>query len=160
MNNVFEISNITKSFKNKQILKGIDLVVNKGDIIGLLGLNGEGKSTVTIGLADGLNQIGKKAMIALREPSLGPVMGVKGGAAGGGVGGDVADAEDADLHIGLGADRVADLGGHSGQLVKAGGGLHRQVQAKTRQAQLARQRHGHRVGVAVALLGRARRRGS
>ena len=45
---------------------------------------GEGKSTVTIGLADGLNQIGKKAMIALREPSLGPVMGVKGGAAGGG----------------------------------------------------------------------------
>ncbi|WP_373104401.1 ABC transporter ATP-binding protein [Streptococcus lutetiensis] len=46
MNNVFEISNITKSFKNKQILKGVDLVVNKGDIIGLLGLNGEGKSTL------------------------------------------------------------------------------------------------------------------
>lgn len=46
VNNVFEISNITKSFKNKQILKGIDLVVNKGDIIGLLGLNGEGKSTL------------------------------------------------------------------------------------------------------------------
>ncbi len=46
VNNVFEISNITKSFKNKQILKGVDLVVNKGDIIGLLGLNGEGKSTL------------------------------------------------------------------------------------------------------------------
>ncbi|MGW8382363.1 ABC transporter ATP-binding protein [Streptococcus parasuis] len=46
MNNIFEISNITKSFKNKQILKGVDLVVNKGDIIGLLGLNGEGKSTL------------------------------------------------------------------------------------------------------------------
>ena len=46
VNNVFEISNITKSFKNKQILKGDDLVVNKGDIIGLLGLNGEGKSTL------------------------------------------------------------------------------------------------------------------
>lgn len=46
VNNVFEISNITKSFKNKQMLKGVDLVVNKGDIIGLLGLNGEGKSTL------------------------------------------------------------------------------------------------------------------
>ena len=46
VNNVFEISNITKSFKNKQILKGVDFVVNKGDIIGLLGLNGEGKSTL------------------------------------------------------------------------------------------------------------------
>lgn len=46
VNNVFEISNITKSFKNKQILKGVDLIVNRGDIIGLLGLNGEGKSTL------------------------------------------------------------------------------------------------------------------
>lgn len=46
VNNIFEISNITKSFKNKQILKGVDLIVNRGDIIGLLGLNGEGKSTL------------------------------------------------------------------------------------------------------------------
>ena len=46
VNNVFEISNITKPFKNKQILKGVDLIVNRGDIIGLLGLNGEGKSTL------------------------------------------------------------------------------------------------------------------
>lgn len=46
VNNVFEISNITKSCKNKQILKGVDLIVNRGDIIGLLGLNGEGKSTL------------------------------------------------------------------------------------------------------------------
>lgn len=46
VNNVFEISNITKSFKNKQILKGVDLIVNRGDIIGLLGLNGEVKSTL------------------------------------------------------------------------------------------------------------------
>lgn len=46
VNNVFEISNITKSFKNKQILKGVDLIVNRGDIIGFLGLNGEGKSTL------------------------------------------------------------------------------------------------------------------
>lgn len=45
---------------------------------------GEGKSTVTVGLGDALTAIGKKAMIALREPSLGPVMGMKGGAAGGG----------------------------------------------------------------------------
>ncbi|KKK37665.1 formate--tetrahydrofolate ligase [Mesobacillus campisalis] len=45
---------------------------------------GEGKSTVTVGLADALNKVGKKAMIAMREPSLGPTMGIKGGAAGGG----------------------------------------------------------------------------
>src|SRR6195256_2028385 len=45
---------------------------------------GEGKTTTTVGLGDALNRIGKKALIALREPSLGPVFGVKGGAAGGG----------------------------------------------------------------------------
>ncbi|MGB8077170.1 MAG: formate--tetrahydrofolate ligase, partial [Gallionella sp.] len=45
---------------------------------------GEGKTTTTVGLGDGLNQIGKKALICLREPSLGPVFGMKGGAAGGG----------------------------------------------------------------------------
>lgn len=45
---------------------------------------GEGKTTTSVGLADGLSKIGKKAMLALREPSLGPVFGVKGGAAGGG----------------------------------------------------------------------------
>ena len=45
---------------------------------------GEGKTTTTIGLADGLRKIGKNVMVALREPSLGPVFGVKGGAAGGG----------------------------------------------------------------------------
>ena len=45
---------------------------------------GEGKSTVSIGLADGLNRIGKKTVVALREPSLGPCFGVKGGACGGG----------------------------------------------------------------------------
>ena len=59
---------------------------------------GEGKSTVTIGLADGLNQIGKKAMIALREPSLGHVMGVKGGAAGGGYA-QVLPMEEINLHF-------------------------------------------------------------
>src|SRR6266699_4794904 len=45
---------------------------------------GEGKTTTTVGLGDALNHIGKKAMICLREPSLGPVFGMKGGAAGGG----------------------------------------------------------------------------
>ncbi|MEN9763633.1 MAG: hypothetical protein RI906_3459, partial [Pseudomonadota bacterium] len=45
---------------------------------------GEGKTTTTVGLGDALNRIGRKAMICLREPSLGPVFGVKGGAAGGG----------------------------------------------------------------------------
>src|SRR3546814_13076417 len=45
---------------------------------------GEGKTTTTVGLGDGLNRIGKKAMICLREPSLGPCFGMKGGAAGGG----------------------------------------------------------------------------
>ena len=46
--------------------------------------SGEGKTTVSIGLADGLSKIGKRACLALREPSLGPVFGIKGGAAGGG----------------------------------------------------------------------------
>ena len=46
--------------------------------------SGEGKTTVSIGLADGLSKIGKSACLALREPSLGPVFGIKGGAAGGG----------------------------------------------------------------------------
>ena len=46
---------------------------------------GEGKTTTTVGLGDALNRIGKKAVICLREPSLGPVFGMKGGAAGGGL---------------------------------------------------------------------------
>ncbi|MCU9533230.1 formate--tetrahydrofolate ligase [Streptococcus sp. CSL10205-OR2] len=59
---------------------------------------GEGKSTITIGLADALSQIGKKTMIALREPSMGPVMGVKGGATGGGYA-QVLPMEDINLHF-------------------------------------------------------------
>lgn len=59
---------------------------------------GEGKTTTTIGLADGLRRIGKKAMVALREPSLGPVFGVKGGAAGGGYA-QVVPMEDINLHF-------------------------------------------------------------
>lgn len=59
---------------------------------------GEGKTTTTVGLADGLNKIGKKVVVALREPSLGPVFGVKGGAAGGGYA-QVVPMEDINLHF-------------------------------------------------------------
>ncbi|MBQ1261543.1 MAG: formate--tetrahydrofolate ligase, partial [Clostridia bacterium] len=59
---------------------------------------GEGKTTTTIGLADGLKRIGKNVMVALREPSLGPVFGVKGGAAGGGWA-QVVPMEDINLHF-------------------------------------------------------------
>ena len=59
---------------------------------------GEGKTTTTIGLADGLTKIGKRCAVALREPSLGPVFGVKGGAAGGGYA-QVVPMEDINLHF-------------------------------------------------------------
>lgn len=59
---------------------------------------GEGKTTTTVGLGDALNRIGKKAVIALREPSLGPVFGMKGGAAGGGYA-QVVPMEDINLHF-------------------------------------------------------------
>ncbi|MBQ8054210.1 MAG: formate--tetrahydrofolate ligase [Lachnospiraceae bacterium] len=59
---------------------------------------GEGKTTTTIGLADGLQKLGKKVMVALREPSLGPVFGIKGGAAGGGYA-QVVPMEDINLHF-------------------------------------------------------------
>lgn len=59
---------------------------------------GEGKTTVTIGLGDALSRLGKKTVIALREPSLGPVMGIKGGAAGGGYS-QIVPMEDINLHF-------------------------------------------------------------
>src|SRR5699024_3615397 len=59
---------------------------------------GEGKSTVAVGLGQALNKIGKKTVIALREPSLGPVMGIKGGATGGGYS-QVLPMEDINLHF-------------------------------------------------------------
>ena len=59
---------------------------------------GEGKTTTSVGLADGLRKIGKKSVVALREPSLGPVFGVKGGAAGGGYA-QVVPMEDINLHF-------------------------------------------------------------
>ena len=59
---------------------------------------GEGKTTTSIGLTDGLRRLGKKAVVALREPSLGPVFGIKGGAAGGGYA-QVVPMEDINLHF-------------------------------------------------------------
>ncbi|ACU93956.1 Formate-tetrahydrofolate ligase [Cryptobacterium curtum DSM 15641] len=59
---------------------------------------GEGKTTTTVGLADAMNRIGKKTVVALREPSLGPVFGIKGGAAGGGYA-QVVPMEDINLHF-------------------------------------------------------------
>jgi formate--tetrahydrofolate ligase len=59
---------------------------------------GEGKTTTTVGLGDGLNRIGKRAMVALREPSLGPCFGMKGGAAGGGYA-QIVPMEDINLHF-------------------------------------------------------------
>src|SRR5262249_46498318 len=59
---------------------------------------GEGKTTTTVGLTDALNHIGKKAMLCLREPSLGPSFGMKGGAAGGGYA-QVVPMEDINLHF-------------------------------------------------------------
>ena len=77
--------------------------INKnGKVILVTAINptpaGEGKSTVTIGLADALNRLDKNAMVAMREPSLGPVMGVKGGACGGGYA-QVIPMEDINLHF-------------------------------------------------------------
>jgi len=84
--------------------KLIEKLANRpdGKIILVTSINptpaGEGKSTVTVGLGQALNRIGKKAVIALREPSLGPVMGLKGGAAGGGYS-QVLPMEDINLHF-------------------------------------------------------------
>ncbi len=74
----------------------------KGKLVLVTAINptpaGEGKTTTTIGLAQGLNKLGKKTIVALREPSLGPCMGIKGGAAGGGYA-QVIPMEDINLHF-------------------------------------------------------------
>jgi formate--tetrahydrofolate ligase len=74
----------------------------KGKLVLVTGINptpaGEGKSTVTVGLGDGLRRLGKKSVVCLREPSLGPCFGVKGGAAGGGYS-QVIPMEDINLHF-------------------------------------------------------------
>ena len=90
-------------YKAKLPLKLIDeAAVKKNNLILVTALTptpaGEGKTTVSIGLTEGLNKIGKKATVVLREPSLGPVFGIKGGAAGGGYS-QVVPMEDINLHF-------------------------------------------------------------
>ena len=90
-------------YKSKLPLHLIDEAkIQKSNLILVSAINptpaGEGKTTVSIGLTDGLNKIGKKAMVALREPSLGPVFGMKGGAAGGGYS-QVIPMTDINLHF-------------------------------------------------------------
>jgi formate--tetrahydrofolate ligase len=91
-------------YKAKVSLDYIDSLKNKknGKLILVTAISptpaGEGKTTTTVGLGDALNKIGKKAIICLREPSLGPVFGMKGGAAGGGYA-QVVPMEDINLHF-------------------------------------------------------------
>ena len=79
-----------------------DFFERKGKLVLVTAINptasGEGKTTVSIGLADGMSRLGKKVCLALREPSLGPVFGIKGGAAGGGYA-QVVPMEDINLHF-------------------------------------------------------------
>ena len=91
-------------YKAKVSLPFLDTLKNRkdGKLILVTAISptpaGEGKTTTTVGLGDALNHIGKKAMICLREPSLGPVFGVKGGAAGGGYA-QIVPMEDINLHF-------------------------------------------------------------
>src|SRR5881394_3152614 len=91
-------------YKAKVSLKYLETLKSKknGKLILVTAISptpaGEGKTTTTVGLGDALNHIGKKAIICLREPSLGPVFGVKGGGAGGGHS-QVAPMEDINLHF-------------------------------------------------------------
>src|SRR5699024_3395886 len=91
----------TKAKLSDDLLKKLDDKPS-GKVILVTSINptpaGEGKSTVTVGLGQALNKIGEKTVIALREPSLGPVMGMKGGAAGGGHS-QVLPMEDINLHF-------------------------------------------------------------
>ena len=89
-------------YKCKISLDVLKRAKKEGKLILVTAINptpaGEGKSTVTVGLGDALTRLGKKTVIALREPSLGPVFGVKGGAAGGGYA-QVVPMEDINLHF-------------------------------------------------------------
>src|SRR5438094_1417052 len=91
-------------YKAKVSLKYLDTLAPRKDakLILVTGISptpaGEGKTTTTVGLGDALNRLGKKAVICIREPSLGPVFGMKGGAAGGGYA-QVVPMEDINLHF-------------------------------------------------------------
>ncbi|MBR3420397.1 MAG: formate--tetrahydrofolate ligase, partial [Oscillospiraceae bacterium] len=89
-------------YKAKIDLGKLPKATKQGKLVLVTAINptaaGEGKTTTTIGLADGMRRIGKNVMVALREPSLGPVFGIKGGAAGGGYA-QVVPMEDINLHF-------------------------------------------------------------
>lgn len=89
-------------YKAKVDITKLNNVKRKGKLVLVTAITptpaGEGKTTTTIGLADALNSIGKSAVVAMREPSLGPVFGIKGGAAGGGYA-QVVPMEDINLHF-------------------------------------------------------------
>ena len=89
-------------YKAKISLRALESRAPKGRLVLVTGINptpaGEGKSTVTVGVTQALRRLGKNAILAMREPSLGPVFGVKGGAAGGGYA-QVVPMEDINLHF-------------------------------------------------------------
>ena len=89
-------------YKAKISLRALEHRATKGRLVLVTGINptpaGEGKSTVTVGVTQALRRLGKNAILAMREPSLGPVFGVKGGAAGGGYA-QVVPMEDINLHF-------------------------------------------------------------
>lgn len=96
---------VKEAMKHKDMSKGADdndVSSTDGKLILMTAISptpaGEGKTTTSIGLADGLSRLGKKAVLALREPSMGPVFGIKGGAAGGGYA-QVVPMEDINLHF-------------------------------------------------------------
>ena len=89
-------------YKAKIAIRALERRATKGRLVVVTGINptpaGEGKSTVTVGVTQALRRLGKNAILAIREPSLGPVFGVKGGAAGGGYS-QVVPMEDINLHF-------------------------------------------------------------
>src|SRR5438045_8601323 len=97
-------------FKAKVSLRALRQRTPKGRLVLVTGITptpaGEGKSTVTVGVTQALRRLGKNAILAMREPSLGPVVGVKGGAAGGGYA-QVGPMEDINLHFTGDVDAIA-----------------------------------------------------
>ena len=97
-----EYYGLAKAKIAQEFCQSLENAPASGKLILVSGINptpaGEGKTTTTIGLGDALNRIGKRATICLREPSLGPCFGMKGGATGGGYA-QVAPMEDINLHF-------------------------------------------------------------
>ena len=98
----FEALELYGKYKAKIDVDSLPPLTKQGQVVLVTAISptpaGEGKSTVTVGLADAFNQLGESVIVALREPSLGPVMGMKGGATGGGYA-QVLPMEDINLHF-------------------------------------------------------------